>query len=59
MMRKILLSCLIFCLFFPVAVFAETYPNPYVEVTVAKGDYLIAICERYLANPCNGCELLR
>lgn len=50
-MRKVLLSCLTCCLLFPVAIFAETYPNPYVEVTVAKGDYLIAICERYLANP--------
>lgn len=51
MMRKCLLSCLIFSLLIPMTICAETYANPYMEVTVAKGDYLIAIGERYLDNP--------
>jgi hypothetical protein len=42
---------MIFFFLIPVTICAETYANPYMEVTVAKGDYLIAIGERYLDNP--------
>jgi LysM repeat protein len=42
---------MIFFLLIPITICAETDPQPFIEVTVVKGDYLIAISERYLADP--------
>lgn len=50
-MYKICIAFLIFSLFSPLRTMAGTITEPCIEVTVAQGDCLIAICERYLEDP--------
>ncbi|MDQ7787643.1 MAG: FecR domain-containing protein [Thermodesulfovibrionales bacterium] len=46
-----LLPVLVFFFLAPFTLMAGSFQEPYSEVTVARGDSLIVICERYLENP--------